>query len=127
MFATADDVLDLTGFTAERKDIKLAQAIIEMYCGRVEAQVKQESDLTWLKYATAWQVAYMTNDQASIYEQANVQSVSQNRVYINVGGNDYFVAPMAAKAVSRLSWMKSRSIKTVGATDGISLLGWEVS
>lgn len=124
MFATADDILDLTGFTAERKDILLAQAIIEAYAGRLETEVDNPQDKTWLRYATAWQVAYMTNDQASIFEQANVQSISQNRVFISIGGNDYFISPLAAKAVSRLSWVKSRSIRTATLSDGFVFATW---
>ena len=125
MFATADDVLDLTGFTADRKDIKLAQAIVEAYAGRVEPQVTNEGDLVWLKYATAWQVAYMANDRTSIFEQANVQSIRQNKVFIQIGGNDYYISPLAAKAVSRLSWMNTRSISTLSSIDGVSALLWE--
>ena len=125
MFATADDVLDLTGFTADRKDIKLAQAIVEAYAGRVEADVDNASDKVWLKYATAWQTAYMANDKASIFEQANVQSINQNKVFIQIGDNDYYISPLATKAVSRLSWVRSRSISTATATDGVVLIGWE--
>lgn len=125
MIATVDDVYELTGYTANESDIKRAQAIVEVYAGRPEALVTNVSDLAWLRYAVAWQVAYMAEDPQSIYEQANIESITSNDTHINFGGKAYQIAPLAAKAVSRLSWRKSRSIATENQYPALPGLGWE--
>jgi hypothetical protein len=78
-----------------------------------------------MKYAVCWQVAYMSQDANSVFEQANVQSMSQNDTMINFGDKTYAVSPLAVKAVSRLSWNKSRSIATGAQFGQLVLEPWE--
>ena len=110
MIATPDDVLDLTGYSCDETDVKKAQAIVEAHAGRPESLITDVGDLAWMKYAVAWQVAYMDQDGNSVYEQANVQRLEQNDTTIDFGDKEYAIAPLAAKAISRLSWNRSRTI-----------------
>lgn len=112
MIINAEEVMELTGYSANMQDIKRAQAIVEVYAGRPEAMITRDDDLAWMRYAVSWQVAYMETDPKAIFEQSNVQSVSSNDTVINFGDKAYQVAPLAQKAVSRLSWHRSRSIAT---------------
>lgn len=126
MLATATDVLDITGYSADDTDIKKAQAIIEVFAGRLEALITDADDLGWMRYAVAWQVAYMSSDAEGIYEQANVQRFTQNETSITIGKKNYAISPLAERAVSRLSWNRSRSISTAPFGGGIEFEPWEV-
>lgn len=126
MLATADDVLDVTGYSADDADIKKAQAIVEVYAGRPESLITNVTDLAWMKYAVCWQVAYMASDPNTVFEQANVSSLSQNDTMINFGDKTYAVAPLVVKAVGRLSWNRSRSITTNPVYPAIEFEPWEV-
>lgn len=126
MIATANDVLDITGYSADDTDIRRAQAIVEVYAGKTEELITNVSDLAWMRYAVAWQVAYMSSDENSVYEQANVQTLTQNDTMIAFGDKDYAISPLAQKAVSRLSWNRSRSIPTAPANGRVRIEPWEV-
>lgn len=126
MITTVQEVFELTGYSANAEDVKRAQAIVEVFAGRPEAMISRDDDLAWMRYAVAWQVAYMETDPKAIYEQSNVQSVSSNDTVINFGDKAYQMAPLAQKAVSRLSWQRSRSIATGAAYPRLDELeGWE--
>lgn len=126
MLATADDVLEVTGYSADESDVKKAQAIVEVFAGRTENLITSVTDLEWMRYAVCWQVAYMSADTTSVYEQANVQSLSQNDTMINFGDKTYAVSPLVVKAVSRLSWNGSRSVPTAPVYGDVFPEPWEV-
>lgn len=126
MLATADDVLEVTGYSADDTDIRKAQAIVEVFAGRTEGLITNVTDLEWMRYATCWQVAYMSQDGNTVYEQANVESLSQNDTVINFGDKTYAVSPLVVKAVSRLSWNRSRSITTHPPYGYVDTEPWEV-
>lgn len=125
MIATADDVSDITGYTAAETDIRKAQGIVEVHAGKPEALITNVEDLAWMKYAVAWQTAYMATDPNSVFEQANVQSLRQNDTTIDFGDKDYAIAPLAQKAIRRLSWNRSRSVPTAPAVGRPQIVPWE--
>lgn len=127
MIADANDVLELTGYSADDEDIHKAQAIVEVFAGKTESLIANVQDLEWMKYAVCWQVAYMSQDSSSVYEQANVQRYHQNDTIIDFGDKSYSVSPLVVKAVSRLSWNKSRSIPTAPVAGKVYIEPWEVS
>ena len=115
MFVTVEEVQELTGFSVNDATIRKSQAIVEVMAGKTESMVNpttQAADLSWLKYATAWQAAYMESDPDKLYEQANVQSISQNNNKVDFGGRVYAVSPLVVEAIKRLSWNKSKGVKT---------------
>lgn len=127
MIATTDDVLELTGYVADETDVHKAQAIVEVFAGRTESLITNVTDIEWMRYAVCWQVAYMSQDEGSVYEQANVERVHQNDTIIDFGDRVYSVSPLVVKAVTRLTWNRSRSIGTGPAYGRVALDPWEVS
>lgn len=125
MLATANDVFDVTGYSADDADVKKAQAIVEVFAGKPEALISNVNDLEWMRYAVCWQVAYMTSDPGSVFEQANIESLRQNDTSIDFGDKTYAIAPLAMKAVSRLSWNRSRSVSTGPVFDAAPPVRWE--
>jgi hypothetical protein len=125
MIATANDVLDITGYSANETDIRKSQAIVEVYAGKPEALITKAADLAWMKYAISWQTAYMSTDTNSVFEQANVQSLSQNDTQINFGSKAYALAPLAQQAITRLSWNRSRSVPTAPTVGRPEIVPWE--
>ncbi len=127
MLATADDVLEVTGYSADDADIKKAQAIVEVFAGRTEVMVTDITDLDWMRYAVCWQVAYMATDANSVFEQANVKRLSQNDYWVDFGGKHYSIAPLAVKALGRLTWNRTRSVSTRSPLPAVDVEPWEVS
>jgi hypothetical protein len=115
MFATIAEVLAITGVTVTDPDIYKAQALIETAAGRPEELIPltATTDLLWLKKATAYQCAYIKDDPLSIFEQANVESVTQDGGFkVVFGDRNVWLAPASQQALQNLSWRKSRTIKT---------------
>lgn len=126
MIATVDDVLDVTGYTVDESEVRKAQAVVEVFAGRTENLITKVQDVEWMRYAVCWQVAYMSQDPQSIYEQANVHRVHQNDTIIDFGDRAYSVSPLVQKAVSRLSWNRSRSVTTGTNYGPVAREPWEV-
>lgn len=125
MIATVEDVFNVTGYTVDEESIKHAQAIVEVFAGRPEALITGLADREWMRYAVAWQTAYMNFDSKSVFEQANVERYHANDTIMDLGGKAYQIAPLAEKAVSRLSWNRSRSIATGSQFPAVEEVGWE--
>lgn len=112
MFATITDVADIAGVSVDDATIKKAQAIVETASGRPEELVTNTTDLVWLKKAVAYQCAYMEDDPTSVYEQPNMESVTQGESKMVFGNKDVWLSPLAQRAIANLSWRKSRTVKT---------------
>lgn len=114
MYATLIKVKELTGADVDDDLIRQAQAIVEVVSGRPETLVTKPGDRAWLEYAVCWQCAYMLN--TSVFDQANVKKVEQDRSMVEFGDQLFAVSPLVMEAVKRVSWNKSRSIPTNGYT-----------
>ena len=127
MFVAAYEVLDLTGATVSEALVARAQAIIEMTAGRTEGMFwdANSPDYYWMSYATAWQAAYMVNDPAAVYEQANLVSAKQDNSTLVFGDRLYALAPLAAQAITRLSWRGSRGLHTGPTVGRVDVDEWE--
>lgn len=112
MFATISDVQSIVGMSVDNAGLLRAQAIIETAAGRPEEMITGVTDLLWLKKATAYQCAYMEDDPTSVFEQPNMESVTQGETKMVMGDKDVWLSPLAQRAIGNLSWKKSRSIKT---------------
>ncbi|MEV4448517.1 hypothetical protein [Streptomyces mirabilis] len=112
MFATITDVADIAGVSVDDATIKKAQAIVETASGKPEELVTNTTDLVWLKKAVAYQCAYMEDDPTSVYEQPNMESVTQGESKMVFGNKDVWLSPLAQRAIANLSWRKSRTVKT---------------
>jgi len=114
MFTTANNVKEYTNLDVTLDLIKRAQSIIEIYIGRDEIDVESPSDLLVLDKMTAYQAAYMFENEEVIYKQIAVTSAGSGDSSQNFDGNYSapFIAPLAVIAARALSFNRSRSIKT---------------
>jgi hypothetical protein len=113
MFTTTTEVKTITGKIVKTDLIQRAQYAIEAYVGKFEADVTDTSDLEILKRATAYQSAYMLNNEDIVFEQMSVSTTMQNDASTTFKQGDTvspFIAPMAVMMCSRLSFMRSRSV-----------------
>ncbi|MET7769902.1 hypothetical protein [Nocardia sp. NPDC005366] len=112
MYVTASEVLELTKCMVDDGAVLRAQAIVELMSGRPESAVVKIVDKQWLKYATAWQAAYM--EHGDVFQQANVDKAAQDDSTIEIGDRIYAVSPLVVEALKSLSWRRTRSVKTKG-------------
>ena len=123
-WAQPADVLTLTGITVTDAVVLQAQTSIEVLTGRTFVTPSTSlsvRDLYWLKTAVAYQAAWLPQ-QVDLYSKAELSNISQDGMNITydpaTAGKALVCAPMARRAMRRLSWMGSRSLHThpVGAS-----------
>jgi hypothetical protein len=127
MFATTTQVKTITGKTVNAGLIERAQYAIEAYVGKFEADVTDTNDLEILKRAVAYQSAYMLNNEDIVFEQMAVSTTMQNDASTTFKPGDRvspFIAPMAVMVCSKLSFVKSRSIKTGPIASTVTYPDW---
>lgn len=127
MFTTTTQVKTITGKIVNAALIERAQYAIEAYIGKFEADVTDTNDLEILKRAVAYQSAYMLNNEDIVFEQMAVSTTGQNDAYTTFKQGDSvspFIAPMAVMVCSKLSFVKSRSIKTGRIAQSLTYPDW---
>jgi hypothetical protein len=127
MFTTATQVKTITGKIVSAALIERAQYAIEAYIGKFEAEITVAKDIEILKRAVAYQSAYMLNNEDIVFEQMNVSTTAQNDASTTFKQGDStspFIAPMAVMICNRLSFMRSRSIKTGKNAQISEEIGW---
>ena len=127
MFTTTTQVKTITGKIVNAGLIERAQYAIEAYVGKFEANVTDTTDLEILKRATAYQCAYMLNNEDIVFEQMAVSTTGQNDAYTTFKNGDTtspFIAPMAVMMCSKLSFMRSRSIYTGRIASSVPYPDW---
>jgi hypothetical protein len=114
MFTTVNNVKEYTNADVTLDLIKRAQAIIEVYIGKDEIDVESPSDLLLLDKMTAYQAAYMLDNEDIVYTQIASNSVGSgdSAQNFNAAMSAPFIAPLAVFASKGLSFNKARSIKT---------------
>jgi|SRR6478735_1085419 len=117
MFVTIDDAAKYTGQEVTNDDIFMAQALIEAYVGRVEAQIDDATDKENLAKATAYQAVYMKDNADTVFKQIDVASVSNfgSNVTFRSDGSSPYIASAARFALKNLSWRGTRSVR-IGKT-----------
>lgn len=127
MFTTIAQVKTITGKVVKNDLIERAQYAIEAYIGKFENEITNLQDLEILKRATAYQTAYMLNNEDIVFEQMSVSTTAQNDSSTTFKAGDTvspFIAPMAVMICSKLSFIKSRSIKTGRISPKIAYPDW---
>jgi hypothetical protein len=114
MFSTTNSVLTYTNKEVSLDVIKRAQAIIEIFIGKDEIDVENPSDLLLLDKMTAYQAAYMLENEDVVYTQIASNSVGagDSAQNFNTSMSAPFIAPLEVMAAKGLSFKKPRSIKT---------------
>jgi len=120
-WAAITDVDDLTGKDVSTAELAMAQAVIELHVARTDdtpTEALSARDLKWLKRAVAYQAAWMT-EQPDIFTRTDMDentALLQDGVDArNLPADAMTLAPLARRAVRRLSWKQSRSIHVESA------------
>lgn len=114
MFTTVNNVKEYTNADVTLDLIKRAQAVVEIFIGKDEVDIDNPSDLLLLDKMTAYQSAYMLDNEALVYTQIASNSVGSgdSAQNFNVAMSSPFIAPLAVMAARGLSFKKPRSIRT---------------
>lgn len=118
-WCTAADVLQLTGKTVDDPQVYQANATMELHLGRTyvemmstpdSGQVKLgRRDLEWLRRACAYQCAWITA-QPDLFTRLDMDAVAATGRPIQLKDRGLTLAPLARKALERVSWLRTRSM-----------------
>jgi hypothetical protein len=118
-WATIGETLTYTGISVSQDNLDAAQAMIELFADVIYNQTVDASggaligakNLRLLKMATAYQAAWIT-DHPDLFTHTDIQSINQDGIfYVHQHENSYVLAPMARRAMKRLSWMRNKNIR----------------
>lgn len=109
---TPETVLNVTGATVTAAQIGQATAIVEL-CMAVDlgnlANLRS-TNRRWAVRAVCYQTAWMLG-QPDLFERVDVTSMSQDGLTLATRDADsLLVAPLARKALKRVSWNRSRTV-----------------
>jgi hypothetical protein len=123
-WASVQDVADATGVTVTDAQLAQAQSDIEIHCGRIypDTDRLRARDLYWLGRAVARQAAWAAG-QFGLETRLDATQIQQDGVSTTLQGDGLTLAPMAARALRRVSWMRSRSVHVRAPIEGFGLVG----
>ncbi len=118
-WASISETLAYTRISVSQDNLDASQAMIELFADVVYNQTIDASgnpligakNLRLLKMATAYQAAWMT-EHPDLFTHTDIQSINQDGIfYVHQHENSYLLAPMARRALARLSWSRNRNIR----------------
>lgn len=114
-WATTAETLSYTGITVSDDTLDSAQAMIELFSDVTEvssdAGLISPKNLRLLKLAVAYQAAWMTS-QPDLFTRSDVGLMTQDGIsFTSPHANSGILAPMAKRAIERLSWRRNRNQK----------------
>ena len=118
-WATAQTVIDATGVTVTDQQLAQAQADIEIFSNRIYADTPRirDRDLYWLGRAVARQAAWLAG-QVGLETRLDATQIQQDQVSTTLQGDGLVLAPMAKRALQRVSWMRSRTVHVRSPIEG---------
>jgi hypothetical protein len=108
MWATISDVEDYTGETVSMAQLNQAQSMIELFADTTPAANPniQSKNTRLLKMAVAYQAAWLTV-HPDVFTNTDISQYSADgQTYSPSHANSSLLAPMAKRAIDRLSWRK---------------------
>lgn len=114
MFVTVEKVTDLTGKTVDLDLIRRAQGLIESYTGLSEVLVENKKDLEILRKMTAYQCAYMADNESIVWDQIATSAAGSGESVVTFRADleAPYMSPLAVIAGRKLSTKKSKSVHT---------------
>ncbi len=117
-WADAGFTFSITGVTVSPEQLAQAQGVIDLTSGTTQdAAVDlalRPRDLRFLRMAVAYQAAWMAS-QVDLFSRTEVSSLNQDGVQMTPGHSDaLLLAPLARRALGRLSWRRTRSVPVRG-------------
>lgn len=113
-WATVADIKNLTDKIVSDQKRNEAAATIELHTGLIESVERTDisgRDRYWLKQAVSYQAAWLSA-QADLYERNDVDSAGQDGESATFRPDAHTLAPLARKAIKRLSWRGPRTLIT---------------
>lgn len=112
-WATVGETLTYTKITVDQGDVDSAQFMVEIFSDVTEdadANISPKN-LRLLKMAVAYQAAWIS-DHPDVFTHVDVSTMLQDGIqFTNAHANAGVLAPMAKRAIDRLSWKRNRSIR----------------
>lgn len=114
MFTTVNNVKEYTNKDVTLDLVMRAQSVVEIFIGRSEIDIESPNDLIILDKMTAYQAAYMVDNEDIVFSQiATTSSGSGNSSQnYNTMMSAPWIAPLAVLAARGLSFTRGRSIRT---------------
>lgn len=118
-WTTVQDVIASTGVSVTDVQLAQAQSDIEIFTNRIYADTARirTRDLHWLGQAVARQAAWIAG-QFGLETRLDATQIQQDQVSSTLTGDGLVLAPMAARALKRVSWMRSRTVHIRSAVEG---------
>jgi hypothetical protein len=114
-WATAPEVFEVVGEVPTDQNLALANTSIEMFSGVASTthEVTRATDRHWLRLAVAYQAAWIA--QTPGYTgRADASGFSSDGDSVTLKPDGAVLAPLARRALKRLSWQGSRTRGTAG-------------
>lgn len=111
-WASLTDVAALTGAVVTDAQLTQANAVVEMHSGRVYSQAIARTgsrDAEWMRRACAYQAAWMLA-QPDVFTRLEMQAISATGRPVPIIASALTLAPLARRALNRVSWYRSRSL-----------------
>jgi hypothetical protein len=114
MFVTVEGVNELTGKNVTLDLIRRAQGLIEAYTGLPEVLVENTKDIQILRKMTAYQCAYMMDNESIVWDQVGTSAAGSGEsvMTFRTDLDAPYMAPLAVIAGRKLSTKKTRSVHT---------------
>ena len=118
-WCTPQDVIDCTRVSVTDDVLRQAQKNIELFSGRIYLDTDRirTRDLYWLGQAVAYQAAWIAG-QFGLETRLDATQIQQDQVSSTLKDDGLTLAPYAAKALKRVSWMRSRTVHIRSAIEG---------
>lgn len=120
-WASTSDVITYAGVNATAAQVEQAQAVVEMFADTTtdasDAGNISPKNLRLLKMAVAYQAAWITA-HPDAFTNVDLTNFNQDQVSGTLAhANALILAPLAKRAIDRLSWKRIRPIR-IGARNG---------
>ena len=110
-WGTSSDVLAYTGISATAAQVEQAQAVVELFADTTEEALISGKNLRLLKLAVSYQAAWITQ-HPDAFTNMDTTSISQDQVSATwLHANAGILAPLAKRAMDRLSWKRTRALR----------------
>lgn len=117
-WATTDDVEAMTGVNVTQAEVNQAGFCINLFAARLYADKDRVGarDTYWLKSAVAYQAAWLQANP-DVFQRILLDTDGSGSSTTKFGVDALVLAPFAAKALGRVSWLRSRSLHIRSAAE----------
>lgn len=114
-WATAADVIHLTGSVVSEQIVLQANAAVEVVAGRtwlLGSDRTGKADKEWMRRAVSYQAAWLL-EQPDAFQRMDLLNLSAGGRGGTLTPTGVVLAPMARWALRRVSWLRSRSVRVL--------------